>query len=221
MRLPGDEVRQVLAGKRTVLIVPPTKRPYQVGRSIAVHLAKPTGDETAPVARVTVTNVEQSALHDVDYRTMQRAGFRYREDLHAWWLEKYRQDPGPPEEPRQVPVVIVRFQLDRAIARRYLRPGPRGGYAEAADDEVPRGVMSDEPECVPKVWQERISADLRARDLDEARRRREALKTVPLPTRLAGLMERARRGQVDISRQLAIIAKRVEAIERIVDDEAA
>lgn len=227
MRLRGDEVRQVLAGKRTALICPVPRglrQPYEVGRSYVVYGPKPTNEDIDddPVARVVVANIEQTTLGEVDYRTMRKAGFKYREDLEVWWREHHDKRRAPDKPlPQLVHVLVVRFYLDRAASRRYLRPGPRGGYVEAADDQIPRGVMTDEPECVPSTFQEQLSRESRTRDLDEARRRREAPKTTPLPIRLASAMKQAERHGVDVSRQLGIIGKRIEAIERTLEDEAA
>lgn len=224
MRLRGDEVRQVQSGKRTALIVPYRARvAFEAGRSYPVFTLgareDDDGEKPKPDARIIVTHVEATELHEVDYRTMQKAGFKYREDLHEYWSERHA-DPGPPDAPKAVPVLVVRFQLDRAAERRYLRPGPRGGYVEVADDELPRGVMKDEGECVPESWQNNVSLTARRRDLEEAQRRREAPKTTPLPERLALAMRQAEQGGVDISRQLGIIGKRLEAIERILLDAA-
>lgn len=221
MRLPGDEVRQVQAGKRRAMIFPLRGRvAYEAGRSYPIFNANAPEDDEAepkPDARIVVTNVEVTELHAVDYRTMQQAGFKYREDLHEYWSERH-VDPGPPDKPKRIPVIVVRFQLDRTAVRRYMLDGPRGGYAELADDEVPRGVMRDEPESVPESWQNNLSLIARRRDLEEAQKRRDAPKTMPLPERLTLAMKQAEAGGVDISRQLGIIGKRIEAVERIVFD---
>jgi len=224
MLLRGDEVRQVLAGKRSALIVPfkaSVRQPYVLGRSYAVRLKTAADEPPEVVARIVITHIEQSLLHEVDYRTMRKAGFKYREDLNQFWVDRHRRDPGPPEKPKEIQVLVVRFHLDRAASRRYLRPGPRGGYVETADDEQPRMAMSDEPECVPQLWQERHSKAQRERDMEVQAERKAAPITTPLPVRLALAIKLAERHKVDISRQLGIIGKRLEAIERTLEDQAA
>ena len=219
MVLPGDVVRSVVAGKRTTLIVPPRQASFQVGRSYPLRQETNEGPREAGV-RVLILDLAVAELHELDYRTMRKAGFRYREDLHQHWSDHY-QDPGPPEAPVPTPVVVIRFHVDRTAHRRFLRPGPRGGYLELPDDKTPHGAMTDEPECVPEGWQDQHSAELRLRDITDARDRRLAPNPTPLPERLARAIRDAQRSGVDISRQLGIIGKRVEAVERKVADEAA
>ena len=66
MLLRGDEIRQVLAGKRSALIVPlaaSARKPYELGRSYAVRLKRPQGGPTEIAARVVVTHIEEGLLH--------------------------------------------------------------------------------------------------------------------------------------------------------------
>lgn len=217
--LSGDVARLVAAGKRTALLVPPKSATFQVGRSYPLRAESSKGPRELGI-RVRITNLVVADLHELDYRTMRKAGFKYREDLHQFWNDNH-QDPGPPDAPIPTPVIVIRFHLDRSTERRYLRPGPRGGYLELPDDAVPHGAMTDEPECVPEDWQKQHSEELRLRDLGVERERRSAPVTTPLPERLAVAMHIAERKGVDISRQLGIIGKRIEAVERKIADEAA
>ncbi len=161
------------------------------GRSYAVQ-----HDRCRPAAgRLVVMSVAQQTLADLTLRDARAEGFRTRREFRDHWHALF-PDMTPAD---RVWVLVIRPDGDPV---RLLHKDSSRGYTTRLEEALP-----DEPEAVPADVLEAFAKDGAAR----SRAFRERLR---LEDRLAHASRRARAAGVDITREHAAIARRVEAIER-------
>lgn len=147
------------------------------------------------VGRLVVVSVAQQPLGDLTLRDARAEGFRTRREFRDHWHRLFPDMTG-----RDVVwVLVIRPDGDPV---RLLHKDSSRGYTTRPEEAVP-----DEPEAVAVEDLERFAADAAARHVAF----REGLR---LEDRLARASRSAQAAGVDVTRERAAIARRVEAIER-------
>lgn len=161
------------------------------GRSYAVQ-----HDRCRPAAgRLVVMSVAQQTLADLTLRDARAEGFRTRRDFLDFWRGLF------PTMSLEDPVWALLIQPDRDPVRMLHRDSTRGYTTRR------RVALPDEPEAVDHETQVRYSAE----GFDRHRAFRDG---EPLDDRLSAALARARTAGVDVTREVAGVRRRVEAIER-------
>lgn len=222
-----DQAAQVRAGKISAALVPVSEQ-VTAGRLRALRRrfvrhdedGNPTGEGVETVAdvtpegdrrpvRLTILSVHDMHLDDLAQPDARACGYTTRQGLLDAWRSQH---------PRSETVKLVRFAVGDVRDRdRYLAWTGRAGGDYTAN---PRRAMDDAAALTEEQLEPLVR---RARELDRARRRGAAAEaeTLSLEARLRRLEAQRRSQRVDISRELRVIAARIERAERQLDDEAA
>lgn len=191
----SDHARMILQGRKTQTRrrVRPgeTECRYRQGQSYAVQ-----HDRQKPAAgRLVVVTVARQRLGDVTLRDAKAEGHRTRRDFLDFWAGLF------PTMTLDDPVWALVIAPDRDPVRLLHRDSSRG-YTTRRHQ-----ALADEPEAVDDDALAYYTARARGRDRD----RRDS---IPLDHRLGRALDRASSSGVDVTREAAAIARRVDAIER-------
>lgn len=190
-----DHARMILQGRKTQTRrrVRPgeTECRYRQGQSYAVQ-----HDRQKPsIGRLVIVSAAPQQLGDLTLRDAKAEGFRTRRDFLDFWRGLF------PTMSLEDPVWALLIQPDRDPVRMLHRDSTRGYTTRR------RVALPDEPEAVDHETQVRYSAE----GFDRHRAFRDG---EPLDDRLSAALARARTAGVDVTREVAGVRRRVEAIER-------
>ena len=164
---------------------------YVAGRSYSVQ-----HDRHRPaVGRLVVVSVAQQPLGDLTLRDARAEGFRTRQEFRDHWHRLF------PDMAAQDVVWVLVIRPDGDPVRLLHKDSSRG-YTSRPEEAIP-----GEPEAVDADTLQQFAEDGAVRHLAF----REGLR---LEDRLAHASRRAQAAGVDVTREHAAIARRVEAIER-------
>lgn len=187
--------RLILAGRKTQTRrrVRPgeTECRYRLGGSYAVQHDR----QTPATGRLIVVSVARQALGDITLRDAKAEGHRTRQEFFDFWGGLF------PTMTLDDPVWALVICPDRDPVRLLHRDSSRG-YTTKRHQALP-----DEPEAVDDDALAYFTARARGRERD----RRDS---IPLDHRLGRALDRASSSGVDVTREAAAIARRVDAIER-------
>lgn len=187
--------RMVLAGRKTQ-----TRRRVRPGETVCRYrldgsYAVQHDRQKPAMGRLVVVTVAQQRLGDITLRDAKAEGHHTRREFLDFWAGLF------PTMTEDDPVWALVIAPDRDPVRLLHRDSSRGYTTKRHQ------ALADEPEAVDDDALTHYTARARERE----RERRDA---VPLNDRLGRALDRASMSGVDVTREAAAIARRVDAIER-------
>jgi hypothetical protein len=234
--LPSDQAKDVRGGNATLHARPvkPTDhfKRFHEGRDL--HVRSSIGG--ASMCRVVLTHVERRPAGTLDFADAVAAGFKTTEDhLRAWverydarWVREIREDnPNLHEDVLDAailarfeerwadrPAWVLRFERNRVRAPRMLAAKVADGYTESdamsANGELPALYEDEHERHIVR------NAAMKAEQwmaLERATRQRE-LEKLSLAQRLEKALSHAEATGQAVPRDIRVLEKRLEAIER-------
>lgn len=200
MILTREQIRWVLAGRKTEARRPTSYAELEVGRAYPVQRSI----KEEAVCRVKIVGFSLELLGDITPEGAWREGFKRLDQFFAWFEAYY----GDADRGREV--YVPRFALDNSEQLRLLpKAVVKSGSAQYATSTT--AALPGEPEAVDRHTQDRFTADAQHQDLASASvRAAERRERWSLGQRLARLEAAS---HVDHSGDLRVIRKRIEAME--------
>lgn len=197
----------------------------EYGNRLKIRKGHRAGEEMAGIweptdVRIVVHAVERSLLHMVTDEDAQAQGFESAFDLFDWWIERYGEGCGHrvgrfPEFHVEVPIWVVRFELDSSHRTRLLAARSQFGYTGD-----PREALAEEPEAIDRVTLEHYAAEARDADSERERKRHERWEQLTAAEKVAALEGAAAEG-MDVRRALARVHQAADAARKRLQRRAA
>ena len=198
----------------------------EFGVRLKIRKGRRAGEEMSGVwtptdMRIVIRHLERSLLHQITDDDDKAQGFDSAFALFDWWIERHREGCGHrlrgfPDLHVEVPVWLVRFELDVSHRPRLLAARSQHGYT--AD---PREALPEEPEAVSSEVLKSFAAENRARFEGQRGDRQHREEAKKIGRRARELRLRAARQGLDVAAEVRGIERQLDAIEQKLKQRAA
>ena len=197
----------------------------EFGVRLKIRKGRRAGEEMSGVweptdMRIVIRHLERSLLHQITDDDARAQGFADSFELFDWWIERHREGCGHrlprfPDLHVEVPVWLVRFELDASHRPRLLAARSQHGYT--AD---PREALPEEPEAIDRATLDHYAKEARDADADRESKRHERWEKMSAAEKVSALEGAAAEG-LDVHRALARVHQAADAARKRLQRRAA
>lgn len=183
----------------------PKRSGYKVGELYPVQYVKEDSTTRVTAFYVEALSVTRSTVGEMDDAAAVRAGFDSLEDFKKCWPRSWR----PNGE-----MWVVEFKVAQEVPR-FL--AALAGHAPNSDYTTSAARALDKDEAVDGSTLDRYAEENRKRFADDLEAERERRKRLPVTEQLEDVFAAAKERRVDVSGDLRVIQRRIDAMKRKTD----